>query len=166
MHYHFLSTHFINRSWLARAWYQIVGSNNPDHLEAGTQIDFLRCGHGKRRQLIAYAVKYAVKLEQKQVPAGFLLPGRFWGVVGVRSTVDASIVMSAWAYEDPDIFFHMLQLKHEMQEAKRIGKMAIIDIRIGEMTIPIWIFDPDDHDLFRALMFHVERLQQQLQVMR
>lgn len=85
-HFHFFCTHRIDRRWLARAWFDIVGSGRAEHLAAGTRIESIRTG---RRGCIGYARKYATKREQKELPPllenqGF---GRWWGVTGCRETV-------------------------------------------------------------------------------
>lgn len=49
---------------------------------AGTRIERLR---GGREGAIGYATKYAAKLEQKEVPAGYESVGRFWGACGLVS---------------------------------------------------------------------------------
>lgn len=91
-HFHFFADQRIDRHWLARAWAEIVGcqgDRRARHESAGTRIERLRSG---RRGATAYARKYAAKLDQKTLPtmlqdSGF---GRFWGIVGDRSTVAAA----------------------------------------------------------------------------
>ena len=73
------------RGWCGRAWSSIVG--NPEarelakHRRAGTQVARMRAPH------FGYAVKYATKTEQKDVPHEFRDVGRFWGT---------------WNYSSPD----------------------------------------------------------------
>jgi len=73
------------RNWCGVAWSSVVG--NPDKLEmgkhrrAGTQVARMKCKH------FGYAVKYATKTEQKDVPHYFCDVGRFWG---------------CWNYSSPD----------------------------------------------------------------
>lgn len=73
------------RSWCGVAWSSIVG--NPDkheqqkHKRAGTQVARMKSKH------FGYAVKYATKTEQKEVPHYFRDVGRFWG---------------CWNYTSPD----------------------------------------------------------------
>lgn len=57
------------------AWYNIVGSESPSHLQAGTRTETLRKADGAAR----YAVKYACKMRQKLVPVVYRNVGRFWG---------------------------------------------------------------------------------------
>jgi hypothetical protein len=66
------------RVWIGRAWSKIV--SNPSafeaakHARSGTQVARMKTGH------FGYAVKYATKTEQKDVPEEFRAVGRFWGV--------------------------------------------------------------------------------------
>lgn len=61
-HFHAFTTHEIDKAWVARAWYEVVGSGDQRHLAAGTRIEGLRAG---RAGAAAYAAKYAAKAEQK-----------------------------------------------------------------------------------------------------
>jgi len=79
IHLHFFSTETIHHQWLAKAWYQVVGSGNPNHLKAGTSICRIKSG---RPGMVRYAYKYAKKQEQKLVPESFGKAGRFWGILG------------------------------------------------------------------------------------
>jgi len=87
-HYHFFCTHHIDKDWLARRWYETVGSEDVRHLHAGTRIEAIRSG---RYGTCSYAGKYAAKAEQKDVPPDFHHVGRFWGVYGLRSCLAATI---------------------------------------------------------------------------
>jgi len=60
---------------VADAWFQIVDSGDPLHLAAGTRVERVRKPDGAKH----YAVKYALKMYQKQVPAEYQSVGRFWG---------------------------------------------------------------------------------------
>ena len=60
---------------VATRWYEIVGSGDARHIEAGTSIELLR----KPTAVASYAAKYATKLEQKEVPREFRQVGRMWG---------------------------------------------------------------------------------------
>lgn len=60
---------------LSEKWFRIVMSLDWNHLKAGTRLERLRSSDGGKR----YAVKYAMKMNQKVVPEGFRNAGRFWG---------------------------------------------------------------------------------------
>lgn len=76
-HYHILidGSPEISKDELSEAWYRIVGSNDERHLLAGTRIE----GAKNKRGLHNYAVKYASKLYQKNIPVDFRNVGRLWG---------------------------------------------------------------------------------------
>lgn len=65
------------RSWCGPAWSEIVGNPSDHekrkHERAGTRVEFMKAEH------FGYAVKYANKTEQKEVPTYFRDVGRFWG---------------------------------------------------------------------------------------
>jgi len=60
---------------VAATWYRIVGSGDAKHLAAGTRTERVRKDDGAKR----YAVKYALKMEQKAVPPAYRNVGRLWG---------------------------------------------------------------------------------------
>lgn len=64
------------KSWLSQSWHDIVNKDvNESHLKAGTRWTGIRKRNGARN----YCVKYAQKMEQKNVPALYQNVGRFWG---------------------------------------------------------------------------------------
>jgi hypothetical protein len=65
---------------VSEAWYRIVSSGDKNHLMAGTRCELLREKHAAS----AYAVKYAEKFYQKNVPEDYDSVGRFWGVFGCK----------------------------------------------------------------------------------
>lgn len=76
-HYHILVTGFQGdlvefRKWLARTWFEVVGSGNPDHLRAGTGAELSRSVQGA----MSYLAKYIAKNDQTR-PGNFT--GRYWG---------------------------------------------------------------------------------------
>lgn len=95
-HFHFLCTHYINKDWLACAWYEIVGSCDGNHKKFGTRIELF---DGCRNKIARYAGKYAGKSEQKVIPETFKNSGRFWGVAGTNSIAAATLFFDAWDEE-------------------------------------------------------------------
>lgn len=94
-HFHLLINGFIHYKSVARWWFEIVGSGDNRHLLAGTRTERLRLG---RAGTVSYAKKYANKTEQKELPDMFKNQGKFgrwWGVVGSREIVSASISLSS-----------------------------------------------------------------------
>ena len=72
------------RSWCGPAWSGIVGNpsrhEQEKHKRAGTNVAKMRVSH------FGYAVKYATKCEQKEVPHYFKDVGRFWGCWNYKHT--------------------------------------------------------------------------------
>lgn len=75
-HYHLLvwGLSIYCKQLISLLWYQVVGSGDPKHLLAGTQVQKIRSWRG----VMAYASKYMGKLETDA--SG--LSGRFWGISG------------------------------------------------------------------------------------
>jgi hypothetical protein len=76
VHYHFMCTTFIDKDFLSRAWYEVVGSGDTKHLKAGTSIEPIYCQNG----LSNYFGNYMQKQEQKIIPGIINQFGRFWGM--------------------------------------------------------------------------------------
>ena len=68
--------------WVSKAWAEVVDHPDPvermKHEAAGTRVERMRRRH------FGYAMAYASKPRQKQVPEGFQDVGRFWGLLGFR----------------------------------------------------------------------------------
>lgn len=77
-HYHLLVWGGrIEKEWLAKAWYRIVGSEDPRHLKAGTRVESLRSWGGVN----SYVSKYVAKSNKGGEAQEFDKPiGRYWGV--------------------------------------------------------------------------------------
>lgn len=88
IHFHIFGTHFIDKWALSRAWYEVCGTEDIRHYQAGTSAEKIR---GGRWGMVAYASKYAAKHVQKKPPSDFGWIGRFWGVYGLRITMAADI---------------------------------------------------------------------------
>lgn len=60
-HYHLIvfGVKFLEKNWVSRTWYEIVGSNDERHLQAGTKIEKLRSS----KQGVSYVAKYVTKDE-------------------------------------------------------------------------------------------------------
>lgn len=63
---------------VSHSWYEVVGSNDPKHLAAGTNVQQVRSWRG----VMSYAAKYMGKLEQ--LAPGVQSPGKFWGTWNKR----------------------------------------------------------------------------------
>ena len=62
------------RQWVSLAWYEIVGSEDPKHLAAGTNV---RAMYGPVQRLLRYLMKYLAKVVESPEATG-----RIWGVWG------------------------------------------------------------------------------------
>jgi hypothetical protein len=96
-HFHIFVNFLPHFKWVAKTWYQIVNSEDERHLRAGTRTEKLNKGRGGT---ISYASKYAAKAAQKVAPEGYENLGRFWGVYGNRTVVEASTVVRADKFAD------------------------------------------------------------------
>ena len=68
------------RQWVARHWYDVVGSKSFSHYRAGTRVEKLRTTKGA----FAYAAKRYVAKKEEMAELEHK-PGRFWGVVGRKN---------------------------------------------------------------------------------
>ena len=124
VHFHLFLTHRFPKEWIAKSWYEIVGSEDKRHLAAGTRIESFKGGkHG----ISAYATKYAAKQTQKEVPAGFGDPGRFWGVSGYRCTMSADAFVSHDIAEVKSVKRKLSVINAEISDALDKGKAVKIE---------------------------------------
>jgi len=68
------------RDWVARHWYDVVGSKSFSHFRAGTRVEKLRTTKGA----FAYVAKRYVAKKQEMSELKHK-PGRFWGVIGRKN---------------------------------------------------------------------------------
>jgi hypothetical protein len=72
----------VMRSWVARAWYEIVGSGDERHLRAGTAVDAKWRTWDNPAAIGFYFAKHgtwASKEYQHEVPEEWATTGRWWG---------------------------------------------------------------------------------------
>lgn len=131
-HFHFFCTHHIDKDWLARRWYEVVGSEDVRHLQAGTRIEAIRSG---RYGTCAYAGKYAAKQDQKDVPPNFAHVGRFWGVYGCRRCLAASIFFPVDLLENP-IYS---EFRSELRNILRKARAAIRNLKLKGVSSGVHI---------------------------
>ena len=100
------------RKKISQMWYEVVGSHDPKHLKAGTQVDSM----SSRRHAFFYASKYAAKSDgQEKLPNGDCgLPGRFWGTFGNLDTNPAMI-----ARLTPQQFYELKRFAARWLKSKR-----------------------------------------------
>ena len=134
-HFHILSTRFFNYRWIAKVWYEIVNSEDSRHLEAGTRIEKLRLG---RSGISSYAAKYANKQAQKLVPEGYEKVGRFWGVVGYKSTVSAATFVSRDSASDLDVSRSIFVLNKLIQQLLYEGHARIVSANDNSRVVALF----------------------------
>lgn len=80
------------RAWLLGQWYEVVGSGDERHLYNGVDISRWRWGTlGENRSRVGeYFARHGAKgwkSYQNRVPEGYVSPGQFWGVWGLKPLV-------------------------------------------------------------------------------
>ncbi len=92
------------RVWLAKAWYEVVESGNPDHLKAGTGVEPVYIEQGQPGSLLSYLSKElggSRKRYQNQAfdpETGELLEtGRTWGIWGREAFEAAKVIIAKFA---------------------------------------------------------------------
>jgi hypothetical protein len=78
--------------WLLRQWYEVVGSGDEHHLFHGVDISRWRWGSlGESRARVGeYFARHGAKgwqSYQNRVPDGYVSPGQFWGVWGLKPVI-------------------------------------------------------------------------------
>jgi hypothetical protein len=64
--------------WLSRNWYDVAGTGDLRHFNAGTNVKVLT----SKREVFSYVSKYMGKVDEDE---GCACPGRFWGVVNPKN---------------------------------------------------------------------------------
>jgi hypothetical protein len=156
MHFHAFTTFDIDKDWLAKAWFEVVGSGDERHRAAGTRVERLRAG---KSACARYAAKYAAKHEQKVIPLGAEGFGRFWGIVGLRSHVAAQARVTAQALEFQSISFIWRRIRTLVRRAVAEKKASMK--RCAFATV-YWIKDFDTRatidNLIRLLNLDCRRI--------
>jgi hypothetical protein len=80
-HFHVAVNAALDKEWVSRRWFDVVGSGDPKHLNAGTRCELLREKHALA-SYVGKLVGEAIKRDQKVVPAEYRNVGRFWGWFG------------------------------------------------------------------------------------
>lgn len=96
----------LEKTAVSQRWYEIVNSGDNNHLLAGTRVEKLRKPDGAAR----YAVKYAMKTKQKQVPEDYQDVGTFWNcshdvrpkvkkIYRIKNEDDLRLYLMRWSQE-------------------------------------------------------------------
>lgn len=101
-HFHLLvfNVPYMAHKWVAENWWDVVGSGDPLHLAAGTEVRRIRTWRG----VLAYAAKYMSKAVQLPLfidsTTGEIMehnPGRFWGCVNRdQLPIDPVVMVLTW----------------------------------------------------------------------
>lgn len=131
------------REWVSPTWWEVVGSEDNDHLRAGTQV--VEADGSTAGRIIGYFAGYTAgrsKEEQHIAPDDWPGLGRFWGVSGI-----SRVVLSVEFSEDD--FFKIRRVLENLM-AKRAGRKrrsrSLYTTRNG-----IWVALEDAPDLARRL---------------
>lgn len=134
-------------------WYEVVGTNNPNHLKQGVnQCDFIKSKSG----VATYIAGYLSKENQKKVPPQFKdTIGRFWGTSrGGRVQVSNDYVLPDPTYQEDKLrdfkkacrpaskFKSKLYKKLTLESKNRaIFKLAswLLCMRIISLCFPYWV---------------------------
>jgi hypothetical protein len=116
-HYHLIvfNVGYLSHTWVAKAWYDVVGSGDPRHLAAGVEVRRVR----SFRAAIGYASKYLAKVSVEECAAGGSETGRMWGVFG-REFLPVQMVQVVldWAQ-----FYGMRRLMRRWLEGKLLHRV-------------------------------------------
>ena len=107
-----------------------------------------------------YLASYTAKITQKTVPAGGVAPGRFWGVMGLRETVEASTTWQASIHTRPEIQEALHEIEKVRHAAQISGRMKRKVLDIEGAVVTLWLWDVDDRDLQAQLTSLVENLRE------
>lgn len=85
--------------WVRRAWYEVVGSDDPLHLRWG--VDVTSCFYGSAElngaRVAEYFWRESGKRRQKEVPEWFRNVPRYWGYWGIRPVLrDEEWTVDEW----------------------------------------------------------------------
>lgn len=122
-HFHIFTNGRFPKQWIAKRWFDIVGSDDLRHYRAGTRIEKIRAG---RRGTVAYAGKYAAKTEQKDVPEWVKNAGRFWGITGDRLAVSADTLVTPDEKAIPSVARALKTLKKITMTLNGAGKLRVL----------------------------------------
>jgi len=151
IHFHLFTTHKFPKEWIAKSWYQVVGSEDKRHLFAGTRIESIRSG---RHGICAYASKYAAKSTQKKVPVEFGWVGRFWGVSNNGGITSAEMFLSAYSASFKSVLRRVKCLEKTLEDG--ISRKQIKDI--SKKNCPARVFFVRDNWLLPIIRMQITML--------
>jgi len=117
-HFHLLlvGAPFLAKAWLSETWYDVVGSHDPKHLAAGTNVQLANSHRG----VLAYAAKYTAK--HQELPASWRDGvGRWWGVFNRRGLAIEWRRLPLW---DTEYYALLRQLRQLVAARQRAAARA------------------------------------------
>lgn len=156
IHFHLFVSDYYDKSWIASTWFRIVGSNDENHLRAGTRIEQIK--HG-RKGISSYASKYAAKFEQKLIPNGFGWVGRFWGVQGYKERVAAAIVLEKAVLGAPEVKKRVQKLISRLKTLQSQNKSKNLTQKLKKAYPGIfacWVLNENEREIAESIQKNVE----------
>lgn len=137
-HFHILTNYRFDYKLVATCWYEVVGTADRKHLDAGTRTERLRLG---RKGCVSYAKKYARKNEQKELPpmykdSGF---GRWWGIIGNRAVVEAATQFPIGVERTKDTDFCLKTVQSTIEALVEAGKLKLMPYKMCKC----WVTDDE-----------------------
>lgn len=90
------------RAWVSKAWYEVVGSDNPDHLKAGTSVEAVYVEQGQPGNLLGYLSKELGGFKKGYQLIAFdhetgeaLETGKTWGIWGREAFNAAKVTVAS-----------------------------------------------------------------------
>lgn len=110
------------RAWVARVWWEIVGSGSERHLRAGTSVEKVRSLRALSTYLIGEFVKGKSKEYQHVVPRTYKNVGRWWGFS--RGLVEP---WSVWRHDERQAYAvrRVLARCVRSQKGRRVVRRAL-----------------------------------------
>lgn len=134
------------RRWVRVAWWDIVGSRDPAHLMAGTQVDRAASSGGFGAYFAGYARRKS-KEYQHELPEGWGGAGRWWGLWGLAP----EWIQSEISF-DEYIPLRRVLLRHRQASARSRH------FRPPAALEGLWRIGRSEGSLARAVMAWFERL--------
>lgn len=83
VHMHILCNKWVDKSELKAKWFKVVGSHDKNHLRYGAKIEAIHD--------LDEMISYLAKVEQKEVPEGYVGMGRFWATFGKYEKIEPMV---------------------------------------------------------------------------
>ncbi len=123
------------KDWVARSWFEVVGSRDMAHLAAGTRVERVRSWRG----VMSYAAKYMGK--RGSAPSGEPV-GRFWGVHNRQGLpidiVEAEVLLSEFYAVRRVLVRYLAGMGRHHQVNRYDGLTVYLDWSVGVRLLEIY----------------------------